>query len=183
MIMRKKIFSAIGGKNKKGFSFLEVMISVFVLSVGITAVMELMSSNILNSIGSRDATIAAELAQEGIELTRNIRDNNFITDPSEPFDDLDNGICSVDYDDVDVSSPGVYLLNHHNTGGFYTHSSGAGITATKFYRKIDIIGYGSPEIGKKITSTVIWGGNSFPTPCTLGSKCVYAEDVLTDWHN
>ena len=172
-------------KDKKGFSFIEVMISVFVLSVGIVAIISLMTGNIKNSAGSRDNIIASELAQEGVEIVRNIRDNNFLNNPSDPFNGLSDGNSyRVDYNNG-ISSAASYQLNYSNSG-FYTYSSG---TATKFYRRIDITNYESSAFGRKITSTVIWGGNSIPsspvdsTKCNMSNKCFYIEDILTDWAN
>lgn len=162
-------------KNKKGFSFMEVMVSVFVLSIGITAIVALMAGNIKNSIESRDSIIASELAQEGDEIVRNIRDNNFLANPTTPFLNLNNGTYRVSYD-AGIEN-GSYQLNYNN--GFYTYSGGA---ATKFYRKIDIADYGG-TIGKDVKSTVWWGGSNVPASCNASTKCIYIEDILTDWAN
>ena len=163
-------------KNKKGFSFLEVMITVAVLSIGILAMLALIASSIGSSTNSRNSIIASELAQEGIELVRNIRDNNFISNPSDPFINLD---CNCDWKisyDTALSSGGPYQLNY-DSGGFYSHSSG---TATKFYRKVGIIlGANASRI---ILSTAWWNGDpNAPTPCNIANKCVYIIDTLADW--
>ncbi len=63
-------------KTKKGFSIGEVMIAMFILVVGIISAVFL-SAKSTGQIGdSRNAIIAASLAQEGVELVRNIRDNS-----------------------------------------------------------------------------------------------------------
>lgn len=60
----------------KAFSIGEVILAAFVLTVGIIAMLRLITSSYSNSSASQDMIIAAELAQEGVELVRNIRDNN-----------------------------------------------------------------------------------------------------------
>lgn len=176
-----KIFNT---KNKKGFSILEVLAAVFVLSIGITAVLSLMSNSISNSVDSRNSIIASALAQEGAELVRNIRDNNFlgVYGSTDPFYGLGEGDYSVDYVNgiENASSQDDYRLNYDNDG-FYVHSASGGIQ-TRFLRKINV----EEDIansGKKITSMVIWRGTNFPQPsdCNMGSGCIYAEEILTDW--
>ena len=57
---------------------MEMMIAAFVLTVGITGALNLIVSVMRNSMNTRNAVIASGLAQEGIELIRNIRDNNML---------------------------------------------------------------------------------------------------------
>lgn len=75
-----------GVKNKKhfkiispsGFTLVEVMVAVAVLSVGLIGAANLITYNISNSAKAINKTIAMNLAQEGIELVRNIRDTNWL---------------------------------------------------------------------------------------------------------
>lgn len=165
-------------RNKKGFSFLEVMITIAVLSAGILAALTLVANSIGNAMKARDSIIASSLAQEGVELVRNIRDNNYLTDPSDPFVDLiDGDNYSISYD-TPLSSGVSYRLN--DVGGFYSHSAGG--TSTKFYRKIKIDTYDADASEKMITGVVWWDGNANdPADCVIAKKCVHVEDVLTEW--
>ncbi len=61
---------------KKGFSLIEIMIALFVLIIGIIATITLVTESVQQTRLSRDALIAASLAQEGTELVRNVRDAN-----------------------------------------------------------------------------------------------------------
>lgn len=170
-------------KNKKGFSLLEVLSAIFVLSVGIVGVLSLITSSIRDSIDSRNHIIASELAQEGVELVRNVRDNNFFS--GSAFDDINNG----DGQCIDLASGTLISscnnrLYYRNSPVAYLHGSGAGRTETKFHRKITVSNYNNYGIeGKLLISMVIWGGSSFPSKADCNSKaqCVYAEDVLTSW--
>jgi Tfp pilus assembly protein PilV len=58
---------------------LEAVISIFILSAGIVAVMSLVASSLRQAISAKDHQIAVLLAEEGIELVRNLRDNNWTT--------------------------------------------------------------------------------------------------------
>ncbi|MDO8529622.1 MAG: dockerin type I domain-containing protein [bacterium] len=89
----------------RGFSLIEVMIACFVLTVGILAMIDLMAISIRNSIGARDQIIASELAQEGMELVRNIRDNNFANDKKafeDKFPNVDRDNCRIDKNSTDI---------------------------------------------------------------------------------
>lgn len=176
-------------KNKKGFSFLEVMITIAVLSVGILGVLALVSSSMRYSMNARDSIIASELAQEGIELARNVRDNNFITHSSDPFYDFITSPPAwpgmnrykIDYDDATLNYIGASCRLYYNAStGLYAHSW-AGTTLTKFQRQIIVDPYGTSD--RKITSMVSWGSSLSATCalCTYAKKCVCVEDILTAW--
>lgn len=62
--------------TKKGFSIGEVMIAMFILVTGIIGAVFLSAKSTAQIGDSRNAIIAASLAQEGVELVRNIRDNS-----------------------------------------------------------------------------------------------------------
>jgi Tfp pilus assembly protein PilV len=82
-------------KNRKGFSINEVMISMFVMSVGIVTVIGLFSKGFINSQLDRDRIVAAGLAQEGVELVKNVRDNSFARGSSDNFEyfSISNKYC------------------------------------------------------------------------------------------
>jgi prepilin-type N-terminal cleavage/methylation domain-containing protein len=167
-------------QDKKGFSLMEVMLAVFVLSVGLVAIIGLISSSIRNSIDSRDTIIASELAQEGVELVRNIRDNNFlnksISDADYPFETIPMGtLFRLDYN-LSLVDGGPYQLKYYNN--FYTYSGPLGTEKTKFYRAIITADFNSGA-GRKIISTVWWDGNpTSPVSCNVGNKCVSVDDIL-----
>lgn len=180
-------------KNKKGFSFMEVMVTIAILSAGLLAILTLVANSISNAINSRDGIIASELAQEGIELVRNFRDNNLINNETSVFSDfptIDRDNCRIDKDSMvfndsscNSNSKKLYLDN----SGFYIHS---GATETKFQRKL-IVDYDTPlassAVRSDVYSIVIWGG-IFPSgsgcdssSCNAASKCICVRDVLTEW--
>jgi len=73
-------------KNKKnlelkfsdGFTLIEVMAAVAVLSIGLIGGLTVITKNLSIISGGEDRIIAANLAAEGIELVRNVRDTNWL---------------------------------------------------------------------------------------------------------
>lgn len=179
-------------KNKKyqGFSFIEAILSIFLISTGMIAVMGLMSGSLKESISSRDQIIGALLSQEGIELVRNLRDNNWAKE-YDTFKDFPSGINSglVDYDDNSISNSSDYFL-YKNTSGYLSHGSGSGVV-TKFKRLIVVFPYGTGNLTAnsdlvEIRSVVTWNGanpdsNPSPEACNSSSKCAYTQTILSRW--
>jgi len=71
-LMKEKIF-----KDEAGFTLLEVMISIFILSVALLTLSGLMTSTIRNSDYGRRTTEAANLAREKIEEIERTAVRNF----------------------------------------------------------------------------------------------------------
>ena len=69
--MIKKIF-----KSSKGFTVLESMVAIFVLSLSISGAFSAVQQSLSQSIISKDEVKAFYLAQEAIEIIRNKRDSN-----------------------------------------------------------------------------------------------------------
>ena len=81
--------------NKKGFTLLEVITAIFILTVGVGGALSLMNQTLSTASIIEQRLIASYLAQEGIEIVRNIRDTNWLQsrDPnkSSPWYD---GLCT-----------------------------------------------------------------------------------------
>lgn len=172
-------------KFKKGFSIGEVLVSVFIIVVGIVAVVGLIANSIKHSADSRNQLIAGQLAQEGVELVRNIKDNNLAAGGGE-FDNLpasSTADCRVDMNSANIAGStgcGVVVSKdlNYSAGNFYVHSAGS---ATRFKRKINLTyDTGSSASANNLTveSIVTWG-SSFSAVCNVGSKCADVREILT----
>lgn len=121
-------------KNGAGFTLLEAIVAISVITVGLVGVLSLVTQTISSATFSKDKLIAVYLAQEGIEIVRNIRDTNWLTNASWN-NGLGIGDWQVDYNDqvlfVYTGNP----LNLETATGFYGYDPG---NATKFQRKITI---------------------------------------------
>jgi len=187
----KKIFNKKTEKKitkiKQGFSLIEVLFSLLVLSIGIGAVMSLMTINITTSNTAKNQIIASELAQEGLELIKNLKDN--AATPTTFTSQVSNGNdYRVDYfsllNTFSGSGPAdSKRLNLDATAKIYSHSSLS--TPTKFFRKIAVVvdTVDSKKVAT-VTSYVTWNGTGFgaitpfPAACTVANKCVTVVSVL-----
>lgn len=64
-------------KQLPGFSIGEVILAAAVITVGVLTALSLLYSSRSNERGNRDYVVGTQLAQEGAEIVRNIRDNDF----------------------------------------------------------------------------------------------------------
>ncbi|MFZ4631737.1 MAG: type IV pilus modification PilV family protein [Patescibacteria group bacterium] len=65
--------------NKSAFTLVEVITVLLVISIGMTGVMSLIVQNIKSQSINKNTLVAYQLAQEGIELIRKVRDTNWLT--------------------------------------------------------------------------------------------------------
>lgn len=175
--------------TRKGFSFMEVMMAVFLIVVGVLASVTLLSGGLRESLDSRSQLTAVLLAQEGVELVRNIRDNNWIATAAtfENFPETapDNCIIGLSTPTLVCGINDAAKTLYLSSGGLYdTTQTG---NPTKFKRKI-VIDYDSLPVATAtyatVTSMTIWGNYSFPADvadCNSGKKCAFVEVTLTNW--
>jgi prepilin-type N-terminal cleavage/methylation domain-containing protein len=65
-------------KSQPAFTLLETIIVLFVVAIGMTAVLSLTVSSLRISTNNRNTLVAYHLAEEGIELIQNVRDSNWL---------------------------------------------------------------------------------------------------------
>ncbi len=123
--------------RNKGFTLLELIITIFVVTIGLVGVYIITSQIISYITLSSSRLIASYLAQEGIEIVRNVKDTNYLKEIA-----WDDGLancsagCEADYNDTAFSSFGAGRFFKIDNNGFYNYSDGA--NTTKFKRKITI---------------------------------------------
>jgi len=81
--------------NHKSFTLIEVVVAVFVLTIGVLAVFNVVQNITVYSRISSSRLTAVYLAQEGIELVRNQRDSNWLAG-----DSWDSNLPSVTESDI-----------------------------------------------------------------------------------
>lgn len=157
--------------KNKGFTLLELLVAIFVITVGIIAAFIIAQYPLYYASISISRLTAAYLAQEGIEIVRNIRDTNWL----QEGDDWNAGLGGGDYEADYTTTTFVatandfcedsYNCNNYNpdnplkiSGGFYCYT---GAADTKFKRKITITPIDTEvPIGEtdylKVTVTVEW---------------------------
>mgnify|MGYP000608869676 CR=1 FL=1 len=73
--------------ENKAFSLVEIIVAIFVTGVAIVAGVLLIASSFRASVSVKNLLIASHLAQEGIELARNIRDGNWLDPLAQGWSD------------------------------------------------------------------------------------------------
>lgn len=179
--------------QRHGFTLGEVILSSFLLTAGILSVSALITNAYRSSLENQDVIVASELAQEGVEIVRNVRDNNMIRKiktgtPAEVFDGFPSGSssrCSVDYDDTTLSCTGTPRTGLVKTGGFFQTI----VSGDSHFERLVRIDMGPSPPTARVLSFVTW--NASPdfsgsisrniSWCTLSHQCVYTEVFLTEW--
>jgi len=162
------------GKNNFGLSLLEIVVAILVVTMGLVGVLPLITQNIQVEYINKNNLIASQLAQEGLELVRNIRDNNWLAG-----NDWDNGL-----------TPGTYIVDY--TGNI---NSVAGIGEARLQQRDDVgeedyywHGEGDPDsIFSRLITITQTSSELLNVSCLIqwedrGQTYQYVADtVLYDW--
>ncbi len=187
----------------KGFTIIEVVITIFLLSIAVLGVYNAFSTIVVLTANISDSFTAGYLAQEGMEIVRNIRDNNWI----KPSPDWRCGLadtgslstpdcknadycatgCEADYKDDSLVSYSNNALYLDNDTGFYVRNPGSN-TQTKFKRKITIEVLHIPDEPvldykvMKVIVEVFWPQKPDILNPTGSTGTVSAEEYLYNWY-
>jgi len=156
--------------DQKGFTLIETMVALVLITIAMGPVFILATSSVNVASRIEHNLIASNLAQEGIEVIRNIRDTNW-TGGLAFGNNLPTGTWRVQWDTVGGnlltvgSNPALKKNN-----GLYNYSTG---TDTVFRRTVTISKPNSSEL--ILISSVTWleRGNI--------NRTVSAESHLFDW--
>ena len=162
----------------RGFTILEVLIAIFILTTGIGGVYGLIHFTLSFTSTTHNQLVASYLAQEGVEIVRNIRDSNFLRIrsgvPGANWKDgidvpagLCGGGCKTDYNDASLNpvSPLDPMLRD---GTLWSYDSGV---STSFQRSITITPDGPNKIFLEVK--VAWQER--------GEHSVIASSELYNW--
>ncbi len=101
-------------QTRAGFTILEMLLALSVLSVGIMATFTLSLANLNTAKDNYQRILAANLAREGVEIVRNIRDTNWLKMEKNLADCDEDGLnptpCTWDYG-LDIEIANVDYLN------------------------------------------------------------------------
>lgn len=183
--------------SKKGQSVLEMVFAIWILLMVVSAVLALATTNIFGQKESEAQIIANNLAREGIEVVRNIRDSNWLSGRQWDLglSGLVNNNAIVDYngfeldfnytdDSLFISGDGVY--SHQTVNGSFsgfkrhlvieaicqnTDCPGNNCGREEFK---SVCGANEQKIGLKVTAIVSWQQRS-------KTRQVKLEDLLYEW--
>jgi type IV pilus modification protein PilV len=141
-------------KNRRGFTLIEVLVAIFIITVGAGGAITLINQTVGFTQEASSKLIASYLAQEGIEIVKNIRDSNFLKVHKTGIGEWSDGLtgcssgCEGDYTSNDLSSYSGQKLK--TDGSFYSYGSDE---STPFSRKITI----TPDTNMlKVVVEIFW---------------------------
>lgn len=147
--------------KKAGFTLIESIVAIGIFTVGISVAINLINSVLINAgTRTRDKIIAGYLAQEGIEVMRNIRDNNWasgadwlngITTCTVPGCSQSNGCIAWNSTDINFTSNCPSNLAYSTLGPVSAYEQTFG--ASQFSRVVGVNMISSSEIEIFATST------------------------------
>lgn len=170
------------GKKQKAFTLIEVLIAITILIVGIISGFVLVTRALYNVAVIKDRLTASFLAQEGIELTRQIRDSNFLRILNEQSADWRDGLGDGTYIiESKIDSEGLIglvaigedenpIFFYDNVFKIYNYNNNG--EPTDFIRKIEIETIGNDEI--RVESIMQWKTRTIDFDLTV-------EDHLYNW--
>jgi prepilin-type N-terminal cleavage/methylation domain-containing protein len=160
-------------REKKAFTLIEVITVLLVVSLGMVGVLSLIVQNIQSQILNKDTLIAYQLAQEGMELVRQVRDTNW-RNSLDWRTNLAAGTYRMDYLD---SIPNTALgrtdgdLSQDENGMYY--SNPGGLLGNKGFSRLIYLEERADE-GLLVTINIYWSDH--------GRDYVYSlESLLYDW--
>lgn len=152
----------------KGFTLLETIVAVGVIIIGLIAALVLINSSLFYVFLIKDRLAAAHLNSEGLEVARNIRDNNWLQNLAWN-NGLSDGDYNIVYNSLSLSPYADAELLIDASSGLYNYSSGS---PSGFKRKISIANLSSYEL--RIISAVTWQRKGI-------NYTNSAEDHLFNW--
>ncbi len=169
-------------KEKSGFSIMEATVALSIITFGMLGILSLVTQNVKADMVSKNFLVASMLAQEGLELVRNLRDENWQRSGSSWDDDLVwDGTYLIDHygrsdiddsvDSIGSASPDEAARLYIDPLNLYSHF-GSG-TTTPFFRLISVVESGTNDM-ISASSTVRWQDST-------GWHDYVAETKLYDW--
>ncbi len=179
-------------KLRAGFTFIETLVAISILLIALVAPMSLAQDGIRGARLAQDQIVAFYLAQEGLEMVRNIRDQNklngndiltglsdCVVDPDSPTDTgcrMDSGDSGFGVSSCtgDCGPIGFYPYSGSGNTGVYGYGV-AGYQDTKFSRDIRAWYKTPPNRNEAIIEVIIeWELSGTPQSYTV-------RNTLKDW--
>lgn len=176
--------SKIFNKNKRGFTLIEALVAISILMVAVASPMVIAQKGLSSAVFSKDQMIAYYLAQDAMELIKNLRDANGLGG-REWLDGLSELCVTVgnEHKDtlkctVDVFNPSNPVAAYQSNQGYlyenednqYTHLEVLGGDDPKFKRAVTIVmvdNGGNLDIEAMVYVRVWWGSNPYATESSV----------------
>lgn len=136
-------------KGSHGFTIMEIVVVVFIISLSLTGIMSLVVQNVQVEYINKNMIMASQLVQEGLELVRNKRDNNWLAGSGWKTGIIGDNIyaitidssgaepviATIDVSDINDAKARLYI----DDNGYYANlNSPDDEVSTAFFRIIEI---------------------------------------------
>ena len=157
-------------KTSFGFTLIETIIALAIFSASIVGLVSVTASGVANTNFAKNKLTASYLAQEGIELVRNMRDTELISPTGDwvsfttaVASCLSSGGCYIDPTDAFLSATlctGLQVQQNpdgcptldYSQFGFYNYGSGI----TSIFTRIITVQELNLGVEVRVTSTILW---------------------------
>lgn len=149
----------------RGFTLVETLVALSILLIAVVTPITLIGDSLHKMYFARDEAIAVNIAQEGIEMVRQVRDTNMINNVAWDTN-LSPGTYIVDVGSF-IATPGVpssFVIPcagcnqtvYLDTVGTGLYRQGAASTPTQFSRSVVISNPNALAYERSVVSTVTW---------------------------
>lgn len=153
--------------NHKGFTLIETLFAVLIFSASLVSLMTIAGRGISAATTAREQTVAQYLAQEGVEIVRNIRDTAFLTSGwSQGFDTCtETDPCHVTYGNNSTIPPVLTPCTVSDPAGCVVYENADAFvdtgTPSIYFRKIYAVPMGTQDntgnyTEYKVVSEITW---------------------------
>lgn len=171
----KNNFNKIAKKNNSGFTLIEILVVTVIAGMVFTTIYAFYASMIRVNVESRHEIVASNLAQEGVEIIRNRRDQNILRYGNGA--NWKNGLSSTCYPRLAGGSPDCSGGNRHirKVGDIYENGGAEGNTPFERVCRITDNG-GSIDV----ECDVFW--DSIAQGVSNG-RSIRVNSTLTNWYD
>lgn len=156
--MKKQISHYIQ-KTHQAFTLLEMLFAVIIFSFALVSLISITGKGVVATITAKNQLTAQYLAEELIEVARNVRDSNYVTGTAEwntgIVECTESELCGVDYSQKPVLKTGRETL-YENNGVFGPADIIGGGGESIFSRELYFKPFGSDSNQGELISTVRW---------------------------
>ena len=157
-------------KLNAGFTLVEVLIAVFIFGLAFTATSYILTTNLRSATSIRNNFVASGLAQDGIEVVRNIRDRDWFLGNSYGAS-FPDGIYRIQWNSQSLIAFGSNpKLRKDSVSGLFSYDSGSD---TIFTRTVNISTIRA-NVEKRVIVTINWNDRG-------ATKSLSAEEHLYNW--
>lgn len=157
--------------KRAGFTLLETLVALFIIGITLSGIFSVIIYNLNNASYIKNSFVASGLAQEGIELIRNYRDNDWLANRAFGTSLSAGTNWRVDWQSGALLPADTTAVLHKSAIGLYSYN--AGDPATIFKRTIDIVKKSNDEY--QVTVTVTWQER-------LRTPSITAEEHFFNWY-